>query len=437
LKLKNSHYKSFIHYAFSVIITAGINFLPIFFLVRLLSADDYSKIVLAKNALFLIVSFAGFGMSQSVIRWINVLSEKNEKIYVNDLIGMSFFSFPATLLLVLLFYFMENKIHYPLNSHHILLLFFLIFFQLINFEIINWKRAEHQSEQYIKLTCLRGVAQIFSILIAVYYYRSLSSYMTGFLIAECLFTFTIGIYEIHKKQLSFKQTHLPLMYEMFLYGWPNAFIIVNGILLNTLDRYMLSYLQPNPAYVAFYDGGYILATAIMYMLSRLFNLYMSPIYMKTYTDQGPESCKNFINKMITLYLHLGFVFAFLIIISRHFLINLLFPPDFIVAEPIVFPVCLGVLLAGLLNHLAAGLYIAGRSGIVGITSAIALCINILFNILTIPRYGMLGAAYSTFAAFLAQTLLIYFLSRPYLAVKFPTKYLGLGFFILYVTIQLS
>ena len=92
------------------------------------------------------------------------------------------------------------------------------------------------------------------------------------------------------------------------------------------------------------------------------------------------------------------------------------------AAPCVGPLAMGLLFGAMYYVVQTGAFIARRTGVIAVTMGIAATANILFNIILIPRWGILGAAYATAMGDLIALVVLYALAQriariPYQPVK--------------------
>ena len=89
----------------------------------------------------------------------------------------------------------------------------------------------------------------------------------------------------------------------------------------------------------------------------------------------------------------------------------LFGPEFAAGYPVMF-----VLVVGLLARAAAGpaqglLVVTGKHNLTAVVMAVTVGVNAALNLLLIPRFGLIGAAMATSAAFGYESLTLYMIAR--------------------------
>lgn len=89
----------------------------------------------------------------------------------------------------------------------------------------------------------------------------------------------------------------------------------------------------------------------------------------------------------------------------------LFGPEFTASYPVMF-----VLVLGLLARAAAGptqslLVATGHQTLTAVVMAVTLGLNVVLNLILIPRYGIMGAGIATATAIMLESLILYLVSR--------------------------
>ncbi len=97
----------------------------------------------------------------------------------------------------------------------------------------------------------------------------------------------------------------------------------------------------------------------------------------------------------------------------------LFGPEFIAGYPVMFALVIGLLARSLAGPLQGLMIATGRQNAAALALGTVVVINISFNFLLIPIYGLVGAAAATAIAFTVESLLLFLIARRILSQ--PTK----------------
>lgn len=93
------------------------------------------------------------------------------------------------------------------------------------------------------------------------------------------------------------------------------------------------------------------------------------------------------------------------------LLRLLFPVEYMPAEPVIWAISFGHALAGMYKAKSAYLFFAERTRPLFLLAALVALINIALNLLLIPYMGMLGAGIATLLSYLFAFFMVWFLGH--------------------------
>jgi O-antigen/teichoic acid export membrane protein len=89
----------------------------------------------------------------------------------------------------------------------------------------------------------------------------------------------------------------------------------------------------------------------------------------------------------------------------------LFGESFVSGYPVMVVLAAGLLIRALAGPLQGLLVVAGQQNLAALALGAATLVNVVLNLLFIPRYGLLGAGVATAMAFAVESLLFFLLSR--------------------------
>ena len=206
----------------------------------------------------------------------------------------------------------------------------------------------------------------------------------------------------------------PELRKMLVYGMPLVPTAIAVWALALLDRLLLGWLS-NLSEV----GQYAVAnriSGVLFLLVTGFVLAFGPYVLSIYSED-PELEKVVRGKTLT-YVTIGLSLGglCLTLFARELL--MVAAPSFDEAYKAVGPLSLGILAVGISSVVMAGISIARRTIYLALLSGIGVAVNVGFNLILIPPYGMLGAAFATAAAYGVLTFLHYMVAQR----LYPTPY---------------
>lgn len=219
---------------------------------------------------------------------------------------------------------------------------------------------------------------------------------------------------------------LSAMRQALRYGLPLMANELVAVVLVALDRILLKQMTGDFAVVGIYTIGYSLAMQINVFMNASLSEAFVPVVNRVY-GRGGESAVRALKDRVLLpmtYASIG-IAAMIIAVGDEALVALSGPGK--AASGSVF-IVVGTTLAlfPLLDISSYGLLLKKRSMRTFATTAIAAAVNVGMNLVLIPRYGYMGAAWATVISYVVLSGTRYLWS-PRGLVRFPdVKALGLA-----------
>lgn len=190
---------------------------------------------------------------------------------------------------------------------------------------------------------------------------------------------------------------VPALRRSLRFGLPLVPHYFAGWMLTFFDRYLLMYLS-TAAQVGLYSLAYNFGM-IFNLFCQAINTAWAPIY---YDLADTEDGLRMLPRLTTIYcaaitaLAIGFTFF------APDLLVVLANPRFHEAARVVPVIAGGYFFFALYMIVSTPIFHARRTGIVPLISVGAAVVNVLVNLALIPRFGIMGAACATFAAYLCM-----------------------------------
>jgi O-antigen/teichoic acid export membrane protein len=190
--------------------------------------------------------------------------------------------------------------------------------------------------------------------------------------------------------------------------------------LNVSDRIILENYVPLDA-LGLYTVGYRFGLTLAALLDAV-NLAWVPFYYKTAKEEGGQDA---LARLVTYYVFaLTFLTLGTVLLSRE-VVYLMAAPSFHPSYRVVPPVAIAYGLHGLYLVMVSGPSYVKKTGQIPMYTGIAAVVNIAINVLLIPRYGMMVAAWSTMIAFLVRAVLISLFSLRVFPLGYDWRRMGL------------
>jgi O-antigen/teichoic acid export membrane protein len=219
------------------------------------------------------------------------------------------------------------------------------------------------------------------------------------------------------------------LYKSLLkFGLPYIPAGLAAMMVQVIDRPILLAMT-NESTVGIYQANYRLGIFMMLVVS-MYDYAWRPFFL---THANDPDAKQLFSKILTYFVFFSSILILLVSlyiddvvkfkVFGRFIIN----PAYWSGLGIVPIVLLGYLFNGIFVNLMAGIYIEKKTSHLPYITGIGAAINVVVNLLLIPKFGMFGAAWATFFAYAGMAIAIYIVSQKYYPVKYElVKLLKIG-----------
>ena len=394
-------------------------------LTRIFSKEEYGLFSLIGVTVSLLAPLSALGVNRSMLRFYEKYKQRQllPIFFTTLLISVVIFGFLISFVAftgckILSFYCVSAKYAFlPFG----LALVWMIFQNLFN--LLNMKyRLEGKIVSYNINGIFRKYGGMLIGVSLVLIFNSLTSYYTGILVAECLIVFAL-VFLLFKKANFFLSQGI-FSKEIFVvsakYGIPLALSAVPVTLFNSGDRYVIAALMSGKD-VATYSVGYNLCNYAKELIVSPLNLALVPVVFKLWENKKTDELNGLLISTIRYFLMLAIPICFISILVSSDLITVLASDKYMESAQVVPIVLAGIFLHGLDFPFSVGLHLVKKAGVFLCVMSIAALLNIGLNILAVPKFGIMGAAYTTLLSYIFYISVFYFISRRHFKVTLPWK----------------
>ncbi|QQG49792.1 MAG: flippase [Candidatus Berkelbacteria bacterium] len=209
--------------------------------------------------------------------------------------------------------------------------------------------------------------------------------------------------------------------KMLRYGLPLVPAAAALFVVDLSDRFLLARLR-DLSEVGIYSVGVSVAS-MMTLFIGAFAQAWAPFALSKHAEMPKES--PFLFARFLLYVLVFFsALALLITLFSQEILQLLTTAAFFDAVKVVPILALGYVVFATTQLTTLGMSIARRTSVIAIGALLAALVNIGGNLLLVPNFGMLGAAWATLAAYLVLTITYGAVSSRYLRCPWPWGRIG-------------
>ena len=413
--------KNFLKYSPSSFIPALIGFLTIPFLSKIFDPADYGNYILVISIVNVLGIVINAICGDSTVRFFSVYEarEKLKSFYDSVIVLYIFLSALISIIFLLVLQIIQQDINPDLYKLMLagIPLFILTTAFFVSSRILVVKEYSGIYSFFISLQAILGF--LFCVILILIFKMGIIGIIWGYVLSFILLLPFIYRYGFKGNYFG-KYFSKSIFMKLVKYGIPVAITNLAAWVLSFFDRYVLGFFWGS-AQVGIYSASYSLSEMTMTILLNLFMLAGFPVIVKIWETNGKTSTNSYISKLVRYYLLMSIPLAFGLSVLSKPLIEIITSPAYYGGSVIIPLVVFGALFLGMQWWVLLGLLLNNKTHIVAILVLIAGIVNIITNFIFIPKYGFIGAAFSTFISYFVLLLLMTWFSRPLLKWEFPVK----------------
>lgn len=206
--------------------------------------------------------------------------------------------------------------------------------------------------------------------------------------------------------------------EMLRYGLPLILSVLFAFLLGSSDRFLISFylgVDAAGAYAASYD----LVQQMVAFVTSSVGMAVYPLILRSTQQNSIETTSQLAEKSFSLLVAASLPFVIMLWILPSEISQVFLGSKFSSVAVHLFPwLAISMFLSGArAYYYDMAFYLSRRTASQAVVLAGAAAVNIVLNIWWLPRLGIVGAAYSTFIAFLVALLTSIAIGRRYIKLS--------------------
>lgn len=214
-----------------------------------------------------------------------------------------------------------------------------------------------------------------------------------------------------------RENNAALEKEMVTYARPLLMYSTASWVNNAADRYIVTMISGSAAN-GVYGVSYKIP-AILMVFQRIFAQAWQMSATKSYKDDEAEEFFSTMYRSYNAFMVIGC--SFLVVIVR-FLAAFLFRNEFYEAWRMVPPLLISVIFGALTGFLGSICLAHKDSRSMGIATGIGAISNVVLNLVSVPHFGAMGAAWATAFSYFLMYFIAFLFVRRYVKIRFnPIK----------------
>ncbi len=404
---------------------------------------QFGQVTLLYSYVAILLVILTFGMETAFFRFANE-SDQPKKVFNTATASILLVSVIFLFLVMLNLSDIASLIKYPSNKEYVLFVALIIGIDAITaipFAYLRFqnKALKFSSIKIISVSITISLNLLFLVAIPKYYgdnYTSLPIYNSISLVAFVFLSNLIGSFStllmLWKEFSGFRiQIDPKLLSGMLKYGLPILVISLMFMVTEVADKILLKYLLPDhstaDAQLGIYAACYKLAI-IMMLFIQMFRYAAEPFF---FAEAKKDNARITYSKVMTYFVAFTWT-IFLLVVLYIDVFKYFIGKDFWPGLEVVPIILSAKLFLGVFYNLSVWYKLTNKTLYGAIIAIIGGTLTVILNIVLIPEYGFIGAAWANFGSNLVILIISYLWGRGIYKVNYE-----LGTILIYTTMALT
>jgi len=374
---------------------------------RIFSPADYGNYSLVSGTLTLMIAVLTGWMSQATLRFNDDYNEKKGRYFttiVITLIVINIFVLLLTVVGISIF-----RAYFEPQIIKLCYLGILLFFvQSIDSSLKSILRAERRIKIYSFNNTLVAISKVVLVYILTIWFELntesiIISLIIGYICSNIITFKTLNIF----RELDYKLYDIGILSDFMKYGFPLLGLSFTAWMLSASDKYIIKIFGTSSE-VGIYSISYSVASSIFNLIITMMMLGAFPLIIKTWNTQGKKETEKVVAEILRYYLIITVPAFFGVLSLSREIIQVLGGQEYMEGYYILPIVSLGMFFIGISQYTNKIWELRKNTNIILYLNAIAAILNVALNIIFVPKFGYIAAAFTTtlsYAVYLAISLL--------------------------------
>lgn len=382
---------------------------PVF--TRVFSVSDYGTMGLVLKVILLLTVLGKFGLQNSVQRFYAEdgasKDDRRRRRYYSTLFfgAVSVGALASLLFLAVLFVAPRTAISAELR-YLFAIAAILILIRSIQPTLVGFLRAEGKTKTFnLFEIAVKAATVLLTCVLLLTWRRTLPVFFGSTITVELLGILALISYLYKRNFLKVSAVDWAYFRSMAVFAIPLIGYEVASVILDSGDRLLVQHFLGSQS-LGYYSAAYNVSTYVEESLMIPINLALFPIYMKLWVEKGKEETQAFLSRSLNNFLALAVAIVCIVLLTSRDVIIVLASTKFQEAHKLLPVLVVGLLVYAVHIFLNAALLIHRKTVLMTALVAYACVVNIILNIVLLPRIGIQGAALATLISYLFLILLM-------------------------------
>ncbi|KMT23389.1 lipopolysaccharide biosynthesis protein [Clostridium cylindrosporum] len=388
---------------------------------RVLSNSDYGIVDLLVQTSNLLIPIVSVGITGAVIRF-----GLDKSIDKKDVFSIGLFTIFAGFCVFLLLEPILSKLNYI--SEHTRVIYIFVLTSSLRSLCSQFVRAK----QYVKLYAFDGVLStittiIYNILFLVTFRLGILGYVMAIIFSDITSVIFLFVSARLHRYIHIKGIKLSTANVMYRYAIPLIPTTIFWWITNVSDRYLVSYMIGSKA-----NGLYAVSYKIPSVIVLVSGIFMDAWQMSAISEDDSADREKFFTKVFGAYQAIIFISASMLVLLSKFITKILVSSSFYPSWRYIPFLVMATIFSCFVTFLGSIYMVEKKSSLSLVTMVVGAVINVILNLLFIPKIGVNGAALATLISYLVVFILRVINTKKYIKIKWNTWRIVLNITVIFI-----
>ncbi len=407
--------KQTVIYGGGMIAKRALGFLMIPLYTRYLRPADYGQMEILDLTGFVVAFFIGFGLLYAVFRFHSSAADDagRRQVKTNAILGVAVLGGAVTILFLAASAWI-SKIGLGDDRAAPLVVLVLggVYFGQLFELLMGYLRAENKAFSYVAISLASSLVGLtLNIVLLVFLGMGVRGIFLSGLISMA--SFAVALLALRIPGGGWKPRPR-LLRQMLAYCLPFMPMGLMAFVVNFSDRYFLR-VYTDMQTVGIYALGYKFGLMVGFLIGTPFQLVWSA---QAFEIAKAANAQKTYARLLTYYAGALLAMSCLLAAMSREIVTVVATPDYAAAASVIGLVAWGAVFLNLTDMVQVGIMITKRTFWLPILWGITMVANVAMNFLLIPRWGMMGAAWSTLLSFALQAAMTMVVSESLYPIRY-------------------
>jgi O-antigen/teichoic acid export membrane protein len=419
LKTLYRHSSHYLGGRVAVMLLGFISF-PVF--TRLFSVAEYGTMNLITNTVLLLTVLSKFGFQHSVQRYYpqgesDTGPDTLRRYYSTLFYSTALLALVLSSIFIASLFFGAGKLFGVAASGTLLLACSLVMIRSLRSMQMNLMQMENKTKLFNGMDILQKAATIaLTCGLLFFWQKTLFAFFLGVVIVEGVVLLQYLPVLARRDLLSLSMFDFGFLRTAVAFSLPLMAAEISWVVLDSGDRFFIQHYM-GPQSLGFYAAAYGIAIYLQDVMMAPLQMALFPICMKVWNTEGKKATQEFLARSLDQFVLVGVAVVCVAIVTSRDVIVLLASRKFQQAHTLLPFLVIGLVLSAVTIYFRPGLLIHKRASKIAAATFYACALNIVLNIVLLPRIGLLGAAIATMISYGGIVLFLAYQSLGVLPFK--------------------